>query len=161
MPRLFPSVQFQFVREPRERAVLSGLVLSGGGRMILQLDMGSARPWRIHGRRVGVTYVARHRGVATVNARWRRVKRGWIGIWLENGREYVFAFHLRQARDGDSIELDPAEEFYNLDPEELAKLPIRLVVPKAVLAESEGRLARYYAQWLDRTLAAAREHFGS
>jgi hypothetical protein len=158
--RVYRDVRFEFVLAHTKRWDLSGTVRRSAGSMSLRIDVPGDRPYAIRGvmRRAGY-FSGRHRGRssdAAVRARWRRVGVLWLGVWVEEGVEYVFAFLLSSPSATNDPLLDPADQFYGLNPDEIAELPVDL--PAEAYALMEEAVDRDIADWANRMTQLLEQH---
>ena len=95
------TVTFQFYGSQKPKSDYSGTVLLRGGKMILDIPLNSPEgygPYLIEGRKVEQHF----EGKSTVPGRSKSTEAKWadlgnyryVGVWIEDGVEYLFSFEL-------------------------------------------------------------------
>ncbi|GIW81589.1 MAG: hypothetical protein KatS3mg105_3396 [Gemmatales bacterium] len=94
------DVQFHFLGA-NEDSLLTGSVLVRPGEMVLDIP-GGYGPYLI----VGAAHGHRYEGVSSIRGKSNRVEARWadvggmyVGVWHEDGEEYLFSFELPEATD--------------------------------------------------------------
>src|SRR5437763_4392273 len=89
------DVRFHFLGAA-EDSELPGTVLVRGGEMVLDIP-GGYGPYLIHGKPQGHHFegVSSVRGKSNrVEARWADVGSVYVGVWIEDGYDFLFSFEL-------------------------------------------------------------------
>src|SRR4051794_33030206 len=99
MPR-YKNVSFELLGAGDSEAVhraLRGTVIVRDGEMVLEVELPGDRPYLIKGKECDGFYAGAHDGHkddVPVYARWTRLDNIWIGMWVEEGYDYLFSFEL-------------------------------------------------------------------
>lgn len=92
----FDRVDFHFLGN-KEDVILPGTVLFNGRRMVLEIAGGDG-PYHLVGKSQRHAFAAANDHPdrrAEVQAQWCNVGNCYVGIWVEEGNEYLFSFELR------------------------------------------------------------------
>jgi hypothetical protein len=95
------NVPFWFVSEHEGSERTIGTVLVRGDEMVLEIDHPSDPsevPYLIKGhQQTGAFFAGKHHGLPhhePVFAKWAQVGDEWVGLWIEDHKEYLFSFAL-------------------------------------------------------------------
>src|SRR5262249_33462889 len=97
MPTRHDRVVFEFFHATEQPEVLYGEVLIRNGEMILEVELPEEGPYHIRGERLDTFFQGRHEGQpgdVPVRAKWILLDDMYVGIWVEDGKEYMFKFCL-------------------------------------------------------------------
>jgi hypothetical protein len=128
--RRYPTAQFQFLewnKVGRPKVIhLRGTVTVTRRKMTLEVDDSGDGPYTVVGTRRGTIFAGRHRGRSLdVRAKWfvsDAVRDTYVGLWIENGTEYVLVFDLQPGEMSISLQ-NFDESFDDADFEKLTRLP--------------------------------------
>jgi hypothetical protein len=96
----YPAVLFEFVSATKPATAARGVVIARGAEMVLEVECPGDRPYLIRGADRGGHFAGVHEGLpgdVPVHARWARLDDRWVGVWHEDGWEYLFTFRLPPA----------------------------------------------------------------
>ena len=103
MVQRWTDVQFEFVSLAGDTYAYSGTVIARDEEMVLELECPGERPYLICGQAIGEFFRGAHQGLpddVPVTAKWIRLDDIYIGMWIEEGIDYVFIFRLPVAVEG-------------------------------------------------------------
>jgi hypothetical protein len=95
----YPEVSIQFLTPDDEAVNVKATVLLRQGEMVIDIrDQPSSGPYLVCGEKVdhffaGVDSLEREENVHLV-ARWALLGDVYVGIWIEEGTEYLFSFRV-------------------------------------------------------------------
>lgn len=90
--------EFEFVHATDGLTVRQGFVLCREDEMILDIEEPDNGRWNIRGTARNGFFQGRHEGPADdvqARAKWILLDDLYIGIWIEQGQEYLFRIRLR------------------------------------------------------------------
>jgi hypothetical protein len=89
--------EFEFFSATEHSEVLQGLVALREGEMILEVQHSDGTLYDIRGKAIGALFHGQHQerpGDASVRAKWILLENTYVGIWVEDGRKYLFEFRF-------------------------------------------------------------------
>jgi hypothetical protein len=177
--RKYLTVRFDFLdwNSLRHEKVihLPGTVTVTRHTMVLEVNESDDRSFVVTGTRRRDGFAGRYRDRSgRVRAAWFKSGAGpevWVGLWVENGTEYVFVFHIPPVEPGSEwISLENFEESFDDDDfEKIEKLPEYKKRPMSRLAETlvkehkdnleraRPRMVKEMLKWLDEEEARTGE----
>jgi len=93
------AAEFEFFHAVDRSTVLQGFVLFRGDQMLLEIEEPEDTPWDIRGKSKGAFFEGHHKqrpGDASAYAKWILLEDVYIGLWIEDGQEYLFKFQLHE-----------------------------------------------------------------
>ncbi len=97
MTKRHEKVEIRFLSSDDD-IVLIGTVLLRDSNMVLDIqDPNGAGPYLIVGKHRNHFFEgtnSAHGAVQNVKAKWAELDGTYVGLWVENGYEYLFSFHL-------------------------------------------------------------------
>lgn len=99
LPKKYRSVSIQFLTPGEDALGVQGQVLEREGEMVISIpDQTSSGPYLVHGKRVKHFFAGvdslKHEEHVHVVARWTLLGDVYVGIWIEEGVEYLFSFRV-------------------------------------------------------------------
>jgi hypothetical protein len=97
MPKKYANVEFEFLSPVEKAEVLHGDVIVRDGEMLLDIPCPDDTPYDIHGKATGSFFRGQHHGQPDdlpVRAKWILLDDTYVGIWIEDGYEFLFKFKL-------------------------------------------------------------------
>jgi hypothetical protein len=98
--RLNQPAEFEFVHATYGLNVLQGFVLCREDEMILDIEEPNNGRWNIRGKAKNGFFEGRHEGPSDdvqARAKWILLDDMYVGIWIEQGQEYLFKIRLRDS----------------------------------------------------------------
>ena len=97
MPSRYENVSFEFVSAGEKPSLSHGTVLVRDDAMVLEVELDGDRPYVIEGRPERHYFRGRHVGLTDdtpTEAKWTEVGGEYLGLWVEDGNDYLFRFRL-------------------------------------------------------------------
>ena len=104
MAQLFDNVNIAFLSFDEKRYEYSASIAVRPSEMVIDIpEQGDGGPYLVHGQLFEHFYAGtdtmQHAEEADVVARWVKLGDVFVGIWFEEGLEYLFRFRLPLRRD--------------------------------------------------------------
>jgi hypothetical protein len=96
------DVLFEFLSAAADPDELRGTVITRDHEMVLEVELPRDRPYLIKGRPRHGYFEGDHEGLpgnVPVHAKWTCLDDTRIGIWVEQGTDFLFTFRLASARE--------------------------------------------------------------
>ena len=101
-PKRYDDVEFEFINSDSHDSQ-TGSVLVGDTRMVIDIpEPAEFQPCCIEGQLTGLIFsgrnTLRHENPRQIQARWVDLGDRFVGVWIEEGIEYLFSFRLPRRR---------------------------------------------------------------
>jgi hypothetical protein len=97
MPTKYVDVVFEFFHAAYQPEVHYGTVLLRDREMVLEVELPGSTPYHIQGALKGSYFQGREAarpGVSPVFAKWILLDDTYVGLWVEEGQDFMFKFEL-------------------------------------------------------------------
>ena len=99
----YSNVRFDFLSADEDPESPNGTVIVRGNEMILEVELAGDRPYVIKGRSTPHGFHGKHDGQTgdvPVTATWADIGGEYVGVWIQEGKDYLFRFRLGKADSG-------------------------------------------------------------
>lgn len=96
----YRNVRFDFLSADEDPDSPNGTVIVRENTMTVEVELAGDRPYLIEGRSTEHGFHGRHEGMpgdVPVTATWADIGGEYVGLWIEDGKDYLFRFTLGKA----------------------------------------------------------------